>query len=207
MRQGKLWIGVNCICQENIWSENWWFFYIKKYLFQIRQNKTILKYITIHILLTNVHLDCRGEGSSNRIFNRDASVETEDESVETRDESIEAGEKHNNHVIITCNIEYPSTNPCTFYHKVVSQYTLVYGHLVYIRCGKDSRLSWWRYQMETFLSLLALCEGNSQMTVEFPSQRSLTQSFDVWICARTNGWANYRDAVIWDAIAFIMPSL
>ena len=61
----------------------------------------ISKYIIIHILLTtgNVHLDCRGEGSSNRNASRDESVETGDESVEAGDESIEAGEKHNNHVI------------------------------------------------------------------------------------------------------------
>ena len=53
----------------------------------------ISKYKTKHILLTNVHLNCRGEGSSYRNASRD-------ESVETRDESIKAGEK-NNHVIIT----------------------------------------------------------------------------------------------------------
>ena len=47
----------------------------------------------MHILLTDVHLDCRGEGSSNRNASRDESVETGDESVETGDESIEAGEK------------------------------------------------------------------------------------------------------------------
>ena len=47
----------------------------------------------MHILLTNVLLDCRGEGSSNRNASRDESVETGDESVETGDESIEAGEK------------------------------------------------------------------------------------------------------------------
>ena len=52
------------------------------------------KYKTIHISLTNVHLDCRGEGSSNRNASRDESVEAGDESVETRDESIEAGEKN-----------------------------------------------------------------------------------------------------------------
>ena len=51
------------------------------------------KYKTMHILLTNVHLDCRGEGSSNSNASRDESVETGDESVETGDESIEAGEK------------------------------------------------------------------------------------------------------------------
>ena len=53
----------------------------------------ISKYKTIHILLTNVHLDCRGEGSSNRNASRDESVDTGDESVEAGDESIEAGEK------------------------------------------------------------------------------------------------------------------
>ena len=47
----------------------------------------------MHILLTNVHLDCRGEGSSNRNVSRDESVETGVESVEAGDESIEAREK------------------------------------------------------------------------------------------------------------------
>ena len=45
----------------------------------------------MHILLTNVHLDCRGEGSSNRNASRDESVETGDESVETGDESVKTG--------------------------------------------------------------------------------------------------------------------
>ena len=44
----------------------------------------------------NVHLDWRGEVSSNRNATRD-------ESVETGDESIEARENHNNHVIIYIN--------------------------------------------------------------------------------------------------------
>ena len=45
----------------------------------------ISKYKTMYISLINVHLDFRGEGSSNRNAGRD-------ESFETRDESIEAGE-------------------------------------------------------------------------------------------------------------------
>ena len=53
----------------------------------------ISKYKTVHTLLTNVHLDCRGEGSSNRNASRDESVEPGDESVEPGDESIEPGEK------------------------------------------------------------------------------------------------------------------
>ena len=40
---------------------------------------------------------------------------------------------------------------------------------------------WWRHQMETFSALLALCAGNSPVTGEFPSQRPVTRSFDVFI--------------------------
>ena len=39
---------------------------------------------------------------------------------------------------------------------------------------------WWRHQMETFSALLALCAGNSPVTGEFPSQRPVTWSFDVF---------------------------
>ena len=40
--------------------------------------------------------------------------------------------------------------------------------------------SWWRHQMETFSTLLALCAGNSPVFY--------------FICAWTNGWVNHRDA-------------
>ena len=54
---------------------------------------------------------------------------------------------------------------------------------------------WWRNQMETFSALLALCAGNSPVTGEFPSQRPVTQSFDVFlICAWINNWVNNRKA-------------
>ena len=43
-----------------------------------------------------------------------------------------------------------------------------------------SSCSWWRYQMETFFALLALCAGNSTVTGEFPAQRPVTRSFDVF---------------------------
>ena len=49
--------------------------------------------------------------------------------------------------------------------------------------------------METFCTLLALCEGNSSVTGDFSSQRPVTRSFYVFfICAGTNGWANHPDA-------------
>ena len=47
-------------------------------------------------------------------------------------------------------------------------------------------LSWWCHQMEAFSALLALCAGNSPMTGDFPSQRPVTRSFDVFCELRLN---------------------
>ena len=41
-------------------------------------------------------------------------------------------------------------------------------------------------QMETFSELLALCEGNPPVTGGFPSQRPVTQNFDVIFDLRLN---------------------
>ena len=40
--------------------------------------------------------------------------------------------------------------------------------------------------METFSALLALCTGNSPVTGEFPAQRPVTRSFDVFFDLRLN---------------------
>ena len=49
--------------------------------------------------------------------------------------------------------------------------------------------------METFSVLLALCAGNSPVNSEFPAQRPVTRSFDVFlICTWINGWVNIREA-------------
>ena len=40
--------------------------------------------------------------------------------------------------------------------------------------------------METFSALLALCAGNSPVSGEFPSQRPVTRSFDVFFDLRPN---------------------
>ena len=50
--------------------------------------------------------------------------------------------------------------------------------------------TWWRHQMETFSALLSLCEGNSPVAGEFPSQRQVRRSFDVFF----DGWVNNRYA-------------
>ena len=59
--------------------------------------------------------------------------------------------------------------------------------------------------METFSVLLAICAGNSPVTGEFPAQRPVTQSFDVFFDLRLN--KPMVRLVIWDAIAPIMTSL
>ena len=44
----------------------------------------------------------------------------------------------------------------------------------------------WRHQMATFSALLGLCEGNSPVTGELPSQRLVTRRFDVFFDLRLN---------------------
>ena len=46
--------------------------------------------------------------------------------------------------------------------------------------------SWWRHQMGIFSALLALCVGNSPVNGEFPAQRPVTGSFDVFFDLRLN---------------------
>ena len=57
--------------------------------------------------------------------------------------------------------------------------------------------SWWRHQMETFSALLAICAGNSPVPGEFPSQRPVTRSFDVFFdnsLILINDWVKNREA-------------
>ena len=46
--------------------------------------------------------------------------------------------------------------------------------------------TWWRHQMEIFSASLVLCAGNSPVTGEFPLQRPVTRSFDVFFDLRLN---------------------
>ena len=46
--------------------------------------------------------------------------------------------------------------------------------------------TWWRHQIETFSALLAICAGNSPVTGEFPTQRPVTRSFDVFFDQHPN---------------------
>ena len=57
--------------------------------------------------------------------------------------------------------------------------------------------------MESFSTLLALCEGNPPLTGGLPSQRPVTQSFDVFFDLSLNKLLSKQinTPVIWDAIA------
>ena len=57
--------------------------------------------------------------------------------------------------------------------------------------------AWWRHQMETFSVLLALCAGNSAVTGEFPSQRSVTRNFDVFFDLRMDKRLSLRSKRQW----------
>ena len=63
--------------------------------------------------------------------------------------------------------------------------------------------SWWRHQMEAFSALLACCAGNSPVTGEFPAQRPVTRSFDVFFDLRLNkrlskqSWGWWFETLSW----------
>ena len=74
-------------------------------------------------------------------------------------------------------------------------------------------LSWWRHQMEIFSALLAICAGNSPVPGEFPAQRPVTRSFDIFFDLRLNkqlskqswgwlfetlSWSLWRHCNVWD---------
>ena len=58
-------------------------------------------------------------------------------------------------------------------------------------------IAWWRHQMETFSALLALCAGNAPVSGEFPTQRPVTRSFDVFFDLRLNKRLNKQSWGWW----------
>ena len=77
---------------------------------------------------------------------------------------------------------------------------------------QKTALSWWRHQMETFFALLSIYAGNSPITGEFPAQRPVTRSFDVFFDMRlderlskqSRGWwfetpscSSWRKSNVW----------
>ena len=63
------------------------------------------------------------------------------------------------------------------WHTTVPQHMMLS-----LMCSKA--VTWWRHQMETFSESLVLCAGNSPVPGEFPTQRPVTRSFDVYFDLR-----------------------
>ena len=57
--------------------------------------------------------------------------------------------------------------------------------------------TWWRHQMETFSALLAICAGNLLVPGEFPTQRPVTRSFDVYFDLRPDKRLNKQSLGWW----------
>ena len=55
-----------------------------------------------------------------------------------------------------------------------------------IGMGKLRFMSWRRHQMETISALLAICAGNSPVTIEFPAHRPVTRGFHIFFDLRLN---------------------
>ena len=48
------------------------------------------------------------------------------------------------------------------------------------------KVSWWRHQMDIFSALLTICAQHSPVPGEFPAQRPMARSFDVFFDLRLN---------------------
>ena len=59
-------------------------------------------------------------------------------------------------------------------------------------------IPWWRHQMEAFSALLAICAGNSPVPGEFPAQRPVTRSFDVFVDLRLSKqwWGRWFETLL-----------
>ena len=66
-------------------------------------------------------------------------------------------------------------------HAYFSRFSVICCDLVIV---DFTHMPWWRHQMEIFSALLAICAGNSPVTGEFPTQRPVTRSFDVYFDLR-----------------------
>ena len=58
-----------------------------------------------------------------------------------------------------------------------TEHQSVCAEFCWFRCCQPD--TWWRHQMATFSTSLALCKGNPPVTSGFPSQWPVTRSFDV----------------------------
>ena len=65
-------------------------------------------------------------------------------------------------------------------------FSIIFQHQNGAGSWNYSSWTWWWHQMETFSVLLAICTGNSPVTGEFPAQRPVMRSFDVFFDLHLN---------------------
>ena len=69
----------------------------------------------------------------------------------------------------------------------ISRHDVIMGKLRGFYCIlREKKSSWCRHQMKTFSALLAHCVGNLPVTGEFPAQKPVTRSFDVFFHLHLN---------------------
>ena len=85
----------------------------------------------------------------------------------------------------------------TAYKKILPDFQIIYFMVKWKVFETHLDISWWRHQMETFSALLAICAGNSPVPGEFPAQRPLTRSFDVFFDLRLNEWLSTQSWGLW----------
>ena len=100
------------------------------------------------------------------------------------------------------NISITSTG-CFEKHQIVktlpTEISLWSSQILEWAMGHVVPHTWWRHRMETFSALLALCAGNSPVTGEFPAQRAVTRSFDVFFDLHLNNRLNKQSWGWWFA--------
>ena len=92
-------------------------------------------------------------------------------------------------------LHYVPSNTCCY--DYLTQFNLHYCNIRII-----PSVAWWRHQMETFSTLLAICAGNSSFTGEFLAQGPVTRSFGVFFDLRLNKRLR-KQSWVW---LFEMPS-
>ena len=109
--------------------------------------------------------------------------------------------------------KYPSmhhfvTELCTFVHISVTKWCIVWYGAGALWDSSNRFIvtpffPWRRHQMKTSSTLLAICVGNSPGTGECPTQRPVTQNFDVFCDLCLNKWLSKQ----WWGWWFGTPSL
>ena len=111
---------------------------------------------------------------------------------------------------ITFCIKYILIGYCTLQDtcdkniKCFNKIAKKYSHLSIYNLTKSNTkcYPWWSHEMETFSTILALCEWNPPVTGAFPSQSPVTWSFDVLFDLRLNKRFSKQSRHWW----FEMPS-